>query len=125
MWDALPEGRLTLRFSVVGSGICPLFAPGGQPDALTMPKRGHPSHFPSPLPCLQEQAVESIRTRKGLRTSVELQLTNTLDFWRHSFVPCPLYMGMGLCYNQFNKLGFDTKDRSIYYEKMGSRGLGI
>lgn len=33
----LAEGPLTFRFSIVGSGNCPIYASGGQLDALLAP----------------------------------------------------------------------------------------
>lgn len=60
---------------VVGLGNFPVYTSGGQPHALLdlpspaeqVSKRGYLRRFPSPLPRLQEQAVECVRVGKGLR----------------------------------------------------------
>ena len=55
MWSALPEGRLTFRFSVAGIGNSPVIVFGGQPDALLAPERGNAYRFPpyQRLPCVK------------------------------------------------------------------------
>ena len=58
--DALPEGRLTFRFPIVGSGNCPIYASGGQPEALLATDRGKSATF-SLLPphnCTTEKPVQ-------------------------------------------------------------------
>ena len=65
-----------------------------------------PSDFFATIPPIRASSP-MCRNWQGSATSAEPQPTNTLDFWKYKFIPYPLHMGMGLCYNLFYKFSFD------------------